>query len=251
VSTKKVSPSESTKATADTNTLPASVNLRSRFEQFGLYTRPQGKRGTCSVFTVTGVLEYALAVQTGKGVLLSVEFLNWASHSAANRSVDGAFFSELWDGYKEYGACAEADLPYLPEFDANLQPSEAILEKAKQAKSVPIDLHWIKEWDISTGLTDEHFDGIKQTLANQSPVCGGFRWPKEAKWESQILQMCPASEVFDGHSIILEGYRDDPTQPGGGVFMIRNSGGNSREGYMTYEYVRAYMNDAAYIDSAI
>ena len=60
--------------------------------------------------------------------------------------------------------------------------------------------------------------------------------------------MCPASDVFDGHSIVLSGYRDDATQPGGGVFSIRNSGGNSRTGYMSYEYVRAYMNDAACID---
>ena len=115
---------------------------------------------------------------------------------------------------------------------------------------MPLQLHWIKEWDVSTGLTDEQLREIKLTLSRRFPVCGGFRWPKEAKWEEGLLQMCPPSEVFDGHSIILSGYRDDPAQPGGGAFIIRNSGGESREGYMSYEYVQAYMNDAAWIESA-
>ena len=88
MSTKKSSPPDSTKATGDARPLPESVDLNPRFEQFGLPTRPQGGRGTCSVFTFVGVLEYAFAVQSGKGVLLSVEFLNWASHKAADRSAD-------------------------------------------------------------------------------------------------------------------------------------------------------------------
>jgi C1A family cysteine protease len=58
--------------------------------------------------------------------------------------------------------------------------------------------------------------------------------------------MCPPEDVFDGHSVLLVGYKDDATQPGG-VFIIHNSGGGSREGYLPYEYVRAYMNDAAWI----
>ncbi len=57
-----------------------------------------------------------------------------------------------------------------------------------------------------------------------------------------------AFAIRDGDGIILAGYRDDPAQPGGGVFMIRNSGGESRNGYMSYEYVRTYMNDGAWIE---
>ncbi len=53
---------------------------------------------------------------------------------------------------------------------------------------------------------------------------------------------------MDGHSVLLVGFRNDGTQPGGGVFLIRNSAGPSRDGMMTYDYVRAYLNDAAWID---
>ena len=61
--------------------------------------------------------------------------------------------------------------------------------------------------------------------------------------------MCPRNAVRDGHSVLLVGFRDDPAQPGGGVFLIRNTAGKSRDGLMTYEYVRTYMNDAVWVDS--
>lgn len=232
------------------NTSKGNINLNPIFTKLGLITRPQGKRGTCSVFTVIGALEYAIAVKMGKGTHLSVEFLNWASHKVANRKSDGGFFSELWDGFLEYGVCAEEDMPYLSEFNPDLQPSEEILKKALELKKIPLQIHWIKEWDVNTGLTDAQLTAIKATLAGNYPVCGGFRWPKKANWDNGLLQMCSPSEVFDGHSIILSGYKDDPSKPGGGIFIIRNSGGESRDGYLSYEYVMNYMNDAVWFEAS-
>lgn len=229
---------------------PASVDLRPQFEKWGLDRRQQGARGTCSVFTVTGALEYALASRQQKGVRLSVEFLNWAGHKAVNRTVDGGFFSELWKGYETYGICPEEDLPYQSTFDANLQPPETALEHAKTAQTPGLKLHWIKEWNPHTGLTDPEMEAIKQTLSRKTPVCGGFRWPKQPHWTQDVLQMCPPEAVFDGHSVLLVGYKDDTSQSGGGVFLIRNSGGDGKDGFLPYEYVRAYMNDAAWIESA-
>ncbi len=100
------------------------------------------------------------------------------------------------------------------------------------------------------GASDEQLAKIKRTLQRQWPVCGGFLWPKNEGrwWKKGVLQKCPRRDVFDGHSILLVGFRDDQAQPGGGVFLIRNSAGPSRDGMMTYEYVRAYMNDAAWVD---
>ncbi len=50
--------------------------------------------------------------------------------------------------------------------------------------------------------------------------------------------------------MLLVGYRDDKRQPGGGVFLIRNSSGPFRGGMLSYEYAKAYMNDAIWIDYA-
>jgi C1A family cysteine protease len=60
--------------------------------------------------------------------------------------------------------------------------------------------------------------------------------------------MCPSNAVRDGHSVLLAGYRDDAAQPGGGVFIFRNTSREGRDGFMPYAYARLYMNDAVWVD---
>jgi hypothetical protein len=225
----------------------ASTDLRPDFQHWGLTPRRQGARGTCSVFAVTGALEYAIAAHQQRGERLSVEFLNWAAHMAVHRTQDGGFFSEIWKGYEAYGLCPEADLPYQAHFDPDLQPSEAVLQQARTRRIPGLALHWIKEWDVHTGLTGEQLERIKATLRAKWPVCGGLRWPKKPVWQQDVLQWCPPEAVFDGHSVLIVGYRDDAHQPGGGLFLIRNSGGDGSDGFLSYAYVQDYMNDAAWI----
>ena len=225
-----------------------SADLRPAFKKWGLTPRVQGKRNTCSVFTVAGALEYAVASKTNRTPRLSVEFLNWASNQATRDTHDGSFFSDLWRGFTVYGACPEQDMPYQDKFDPNHAPSEEAKDHAKQMHEAGLQLHWIKRWDPNTGLTDAQLGAIKRVLNRQWPVCGGFRWPKQVKWKDDVLEMAPPEGVFDGHSVLLVGYRDDSQQPGGGMFLFRNSNNNGRDGWMTYEYARAYMNDAVWID---
>ncbi len=226
------------------------VDLRPIFARWGLTVRSQGNRGTCSVFAVTDAIEYAVTARRGAAMRFSPEFLNWAANQTGGDNQDGAFFSELWRGFEAYGICPEADWPYQAGFDPASQPSELSLHDAQDMRTTDLHLHWIKPWDVTTGLTAVQLNDVKQALVKQWPVCGGFRWPVAAVWVEDLLQMAPPSGVFDGHSVLLVGFRDDPTQPGGGVFIFRNSGRPTRDGYMTYEYASAYMNDAAWIDYA-
>jgi hypothetical protein len=228
--------------------LPGSCDLRPSFAEAELPLRLQGGRGTCSVFTMAGGLEYALAQQRGKGPRLSVEYLNWASNEATHDKEDGSFFSDLWTGFAAYGICTEPGMPYQDKYDAGRRPSAEALAEARGIASSGLRMHWIKPWNVETGLTDAEFQEIKKTLVSGWPVCGGFRWPREEKWQEGTLEMTSADKVFDGHSVLLVGYRDDASQPGGGVFLIRNSGKGSAGWAMNYEYVRAYMNDAVWID---
>jgi len=228
---------------------PASdIDLRPAFKKWELGPRLQGKRNTCSVFTVTGALEYALASKRGRSTQLSVEFLNWASNQALGEMQDGSFFSDLWRGFTIYGVCPEQNMPYQDEFDPNRTPSPEAKDRARRLHEIGFRLHWIKRWDPNTGLTEKQLAAIKKVLRRQWPVCGGFRWPRQVRWKNDVLEMTAPEGVFDGHSVLLVGYRDDPEQPGGGVFVFRNSNNNGREGCMTYEYTRAYMNDAVWID---
>jgi hypothetical protein len=230
-----------------TAALRPAVDLRPALEASGLTPLVQGKRGTCSVFVMTQALEFALAGREGRGRRFSAEFLNWASNRATNDREDGGFFSELWKGFAAYGICLESEMPYADAFDPGAEPSPAALKSAAPRREAGLRFNWIKEWDPKRGLSDEELRRVLETLGRGWPVCGGFLWPKKAVWTEGILGMCPREQVFDGHSLLLVGYRNDPKQPGGGVLLIRNSGGSDRDGFVTYEYARAYMNDAAWI----
>ena len=227
-----------------------SVDLRPALEEFGLHARQQGARPTCSAFTMTSALEFALGRQHGRTPRLSVEFLNWAANESGPDDQDGGFFSDLWRGYAKHGICAESEFPYAAKFDTNRSPNASQLAQARQRLVSGFKLHWIKEWDVKTGLADEHFKGIQQMLKAGWPVCAGMRWPIQARWEGEVMQMCKPSEVVDGHSVLLVGFRDDPSQSGGGVFLCRNTGGSGKDAAIPYAYIREYVNDAAWVGPA-
>ncbi len=224
------------------------VDLRPRFQQWGLAARKQGSRPTCSVFTLTGGLEYALACRRGRGERLSVEYLNWAANQVRSNAGDGGFFSDLWNGFAAHGICAESQMVYKVEFSPAASPSPAAVAEADTLRTLGLDLHWIKKWNVRTGLTDSQLAAIKQTLNEGWPVCAGCRWPKEEKWDNNVLQMCAPEDVRDGHSVLLVGYRDDAGQAGGGIFIFRNSNGG-HDGCMPYAYAISYVNDAAWISA--
>lgn len=226
------------------------ADLRPLLDQWGLPPRTQGARPTCSAFALTGALEFAAAKRQGHGSRLSVEFLNWASNKACGDTADGGFFSDLWQGFAAYGICLESDLPYQARFDPSQIPGAAAMADAKTRLGLGLRLNWIKEWDVKTGLTDAQLSAIKKTLRDGWVVAGGLRWPKQAKWTNDVLQMCEAEAVFDGHSILLVGYRDEVKQPGGGVFRFRNSNRSGSDGLMPYAYAALYMNDAVWVDFA-
>ena len=232
----------------DTDSTAKHVDLMPAFTKWGLDPRLQGKRDTCSVFTMVGSLEYALALKQGTGVRLSVEYLNWAANQATGKNQDGGFFSDLWRGFEIYGVCPEREMPYQAEFDPNLVPGEPVRTVARKLLENHFRRHWIKKWNVSTGLTESQLAAIKQTLRQQWPVCGGFRWPKnKVEWNEKSFDLPFPEEVFDGHSVLLIGYQDDPQQPGGGAFLFLNTN-DGRKSWMTYAYAGSYMNDAMWID---
>jgi hypothetical protein len=169
------------------------------------------------------------------------------SHQTNGRATDGSFFSDAVKGLRALGICREALLPYAPEFDAHLRPSASA--RADAATRRTLEPVWIKPWEVRTGLGEGQFAGIRACLAEGHPVAAGLRWPKQERYDAgSVLAVPPPDQVFDGHSIVLVGYRDDPVQPGGGTFVFRNAAGPAwrEEGYarMPYAYALAYTNDA-------
>jgi hypothetical protein len=225
----------------------ASADLRPLFNKWGLSLRGQGTRPTCSVFTVVGALEFAASQQLDHTQRLSVEYLNWASNDVVKQAQDGGFFSDLWKGFARHGICPEEAMPYTTAFDQSAAPKDSAIAASRELSSLGLQLHWIKKWNVITGLTPGQMESIKQTIASGWPVCGGFRWPTREQWKGDLLEMCEAADVFDGHSVLLVGYKTDAEIPGGGAFLIHNTNGAGSVAWMPYAYAESFMNDAAWI----
>lgn len=231
--------------------LPAAVDLRPEFVSFGLTPGYQGSRNTCSLFAITAMAEFELARHSPKEAkALSREYLVWASNEVAGDHDDQAMFYHATQGLQSLGICADELMPYQKSTDINRKPSAEALSDAKGRTHWSVQ--WIKRWEVNTGLSETQLQAVKQQLAQSHPVAVGLRWPKqEQRGRDHVIKMPPAGDVFDGHSILFVGYRDDDAQPGGGVFLFRNSNGPrwAMEGYayLSYAYVRAYANDAVAI----
>lgn len=227
--------------------LPAEADLRPIFAAHGLEAKSQAPRGCCSLFALCGVLEFELAQSGARTAPLSEEFLNWASHQSNGRRTDGSFFSDALRGLWLYGVCREDLWPYAPSFDPDATPSPEALADAATRRNV--SARWIKRWDVNTGMTGQMLAQMRQELYDGHPVALGMRWPKREQFlEGDVLAVPEPQDVFDGHSVLLVGYRDDPAQPGGGLFVFRNHAGPQwrQNGYasLPYDYVARYGNDA-------
>jgi hypothetical protein len=218
-------PASTSESPAETK-LPAEVDLRPQFEDYGLGPRRQGRRNTCSVFTTVAAMEFALAKQSGKGEPLSVEYLNWACNQVINnKSQDrGQFFHHLLKAYDEYGICTESEMPYARRFAPELAPSDEAKQQAKEISDKGFKIHWIKRWRSGSGLNDKQFAQAKEVLASGLPVASGA-----------------------SHSRLLVGYSDDPEQPGGGIFYTKDSG-SGKFSQVNYEFAKTKMNDAFWVE---
>lgn len=207
--------------------LPKEVDLRPQFREFGLVPRVQGHRGTCSVFTTVGALEFALAKRQGKGTPLSVEYLNWACNEVINNHTHdrGQFFHHLLEAYSKYGVCPEQEMPYQKNFDPKLQPSEKAAEAAKALLNEGFQIHWIRVIGRGKGLRNWHMKDIKETLAKGWPVAAG-----------------------SDHSRLIVGYLDDDRYPGGGLFRTKDSQKDYFDS-VTYEFATTKMDDVFWIES--
>lgn len=227
------------------------VDLGPEFQAFGLTTLQQGDRGDCSLFATTALVEFELAKnKSGEATRLSEEFLIWAAHAASTTKADDqSMFYQALHGLNVYGICNSKLMPYADSPTTGRKPSHEALVDAK-ARSERWKIHWIKRWDANTGLSKGQLTEIKQALANGHPVACGLRWPKKLVG-SQIFNVPSAHEVEDGHSIAFTGYQDDPSKPGGGLLLFRNSFGPKwgHQGYgeMSYAYAAAYGNDAVWL----
>ncbi len=240
-------------ASAQERPLPKQVDLVPQFKERGLAIRDQLGRPSCGSFAITALAEFeSCRDQAVPAPALSEEYLWWACDQAAGLKKDhSVLFQRLVNGLNVFGICTEELMPYAKKKDAPNKPSmAAIKDAAKRAERWRVV--WIRHWAVKREVSPGEFHVLKQALANGHPVACGLRWPKNSKGDDRLLQVPPADKVEDGHSIAIVGYEDDASIPGGGLFRIRNSWGPkwgiNGYGVMSYAYLRAYLNDALWLE---
>jgi hypothetical protein len=230
------------------------VDLRPEIAALGIPVRPnQGARGTCSVFAMTFLLDFMYAKHYGfTNADFSEEYLNYVSNLAIGQQVDGGFFDQLDKGYQKYGIVNESLAPYKSSFDPNMKLRDTVL-KTGSAIAPRLKQHFIKAWDVNTGLQASQLLAILFQLKQGRPVAAGLRWPKEGKFATEkilgltLMKTPPPGDVFDGHSIDFVGYKASKSFPGEGYLIFRNSWGtgfgDNGYGYMSFDYAMKYVND--------
>jgi len=230
--------------------LPRKADLGPEFRRLGLTARSQGGRDTCSLFAVTALADFECARGTPRRhTRLSEEFLVWAANEATGRGRDSAMFYQAVHGLNVLGVCADELMPYAGKRGAERTPSSAALADAR-GRARRWQVHWIRRWDVQRPLSDAQVLAVKAALAGGHPVACGLRWPKGLRGH-KLVEVPPPDKVYDGHSIVLTGYQDDPAKDGEGVFLFRNSRGprwgDGGCGVMAYAYARAYANDVLWL----
>lgn len=208
------------------------MDLRGEIARRGIEVRNQGARDTCSVHTMTFLLEYGYTSKFGdKYRHLSVEYLNHAANKAVNKTDDGDYFESIAAGYLKYGIVKDEQWPYDRNWTYNYNDAEDIMTSQLQASGkVMIGSGWIlmgnyiKPFERNSTLSDQEFYSVLKHLDQGIPVGLGRN-----------------------HSMVVVGYQFDTSYDGGGYFIFRNSYGTSigEKGYQkeSFEHVRSLTND--------
>jgi C1A family cysteine protease len=245
--------------------LAPEVDLRSKIAARKLAIRDQGSRGTCTVFATTFLIDYQKAGMKSTGSNdLSEEFLDWAGNKALGTHNDGGFFTEFISGYSDYGISTAAQMRYRATYDPNLTPSGTAQRAAETMFPVKYPFTIVKVWNDQTGMTSAELQNELSILRSGRPVATGIWWQTNFATVTvdgiPLLKDYPRSAnsgsnppMFDGHSIDLVGFRESKAFPGGGYFVFRNSFGTSfgdkGYGFVSFQYLRTYANDAIAISS--
>ena len=207
-----------------------SRDLRTEIARRGISIRNQGPRGTCSIFAMTFLLEYAYTEMLGSGYEdLSEEFLNHVANVAVGKTDDGDLFSSAAAGYDNFGTVPEAMLPYRANwtYDFNtvtLAPQMYSMGQTLVQNGLRLRGHFVVPLG-EAGASQEQFDAVLSYLNKGIPVAIGR-----------------------GHSMAAVGYQVDPSWDGGGFLVLRNSYGPTADeaGYRreSFASVKGTVNDA-------
>lgn len=206
--------------------------------------RDQGDRGTCVALAVAAVFECLAKRAYGLTVDFSPQFLYWAAkrHDGIP-SQSGTFIGVAVERVVADGVCLEAEWPYDPAPDPTNEgqgpPPEEAIAAATRHRAASAVLMQRKSSQV-----------IRDSLDQQNPVA--FSIPVYAIWANpsgKVPMPIPGAPLIGGHAMCAAGYVPDPSAPGGGWVIAKNSWGQGRARlspvgpgyyYVPFDYVNMY-----------
>ncbi|MEA9357022.1 C1 family peptidase [Bacteriovorax sp. PP10] len=224
----------------------------------------QADRGTCTFFSVIGLVEGAIKKDLGKEVNLSEEYLNYAAKkSGPYQQMEGSIVEDNVRGMRTQGLLLEEDWSYQASWFEKGRPcgdykaSDRSAPKTcfthnkpnKKAMSRLIDARGITVTSIPKDTNAIiRFLAEKKRPLIMSVNVNFNAWPNtgETDFNEEYRNECLTTPSdCGGHSIILTGYDMEKR-----VFMFKNSWGKDwgKNGYGTipFDVVDVYVNEVLY-----
>ncbi len=226
--------------------LPGQVDLHAQMPP----VRNQGQRGTCVSFATTAVHEYLLGQRYPQDSL-SEQYLYWDCKRNDLYPGAGTFIHVAMNCLARDGQCTETAWPYNPN---------PVNGNEGQDPPPPAAISGAGSYRITgtSKLPARSVQDLKTCLAQNSPIA--FAVPVFTYWFTEPLRSSgdirmplQGDKQEGGHAMCMVGYSDDPTVPGGGYFIIRNSWGTGwagksavAAGYarLPYAYMEQYASAA-------
>lgn len=193
-----------------------SRDLSAEITRRGIGIRDQGNsRGTCVVFAMTFLLEYAYTEMIGGACAdLSEEYLNHVANVAVGKTNDAYSFAVVAAGYDNFGIIRESGMVYSlrpPDFNAvTITPQMYDEGQCLLQDGLRLQGHAVIPRS-EEGITREQFDTVLSYLARGIPVALG------------LGRHYLGTDGF--HAMAAVGYKYDPTWEGGGYLIFKNSYG--------------------------
>ena len=224
--------------------LPEEMRLAARLEP----PRSQGRRNTCVAFTLAAMIQQ----MSDAAIELSPQFAYWTFKERDGISGDVGTRPDIaMLALRDMGICREQTWPYNPARDdrnagQGPPPSEALTEAQHYRAS---DFIALPPNDVLR---------IKATIAAGMSVLIGLtvqeHWTNT--WQAwtlgRVRPALPGESIRGGHAMLAIGYKDDPSVPGNGYLIVRNSWGTTwgkenpdGAGYAHIPYQVVFVNNQA------
>lgn len=230
--------------------LPSEVSL---LEIMGP-VKDQGGRGTCVAFAWCGLREYWSRAEPR----YSEQFLYWACKQLDGiPGEEGSYIRTGAGVLRELGVCTAPLWPYNPRpipgsVDQGPAPQEAVVQASQHALPHQRVVQDVLIEDFKAVLAG-HPGGPPCPVVFGVLVFPSWMLSSEVARTGKIHMPLPGEFPIGGHAMCAVGYRDDPSAPGGGFLIVRNSWGEGwaadspfRQGHamLPYAYVERFCSEA-------